>query len=261
MPDWVPASGFRALDDGRLTWRSDIEGRVRWSAAGGEPLIPGLWPYVEAMRCPTLVVRGAESPLFTVEYAERMTAVNPMIRLVTIPDAGHLVHCEQPAAFLDAVIPFLDGMSALETLVAAYEHPTVPDEGVVGYVGADVPRELIAAAGLHPLRLRGLSPSRGAPTRSSGRASPRRRAPSWPGCWKAGRDSTSCVLCHDSDSTVRLFTALRVLARTGPLPELWFLDLLRLPTETTARYNRRPGRRPPGVLRAGPGRPVRRRRA
>ena len=57
---------------------------------------------------PTLVVRGAESPLFMVEYAERMAAVNPMIRLVTVPDARHLVHCEQPAAFLDAVIPFLD---------------------------------------------------------------------------------------------------------------------------------------------------------
>jgi pimeloyl-ACP methyl ester carboxylesterase len=91
-----------------LTWRSDIEGRVRWSAAGGEPLIRGLWPSVEAIKCPTLVVRGAESPLFKVEYAQRMTVVNPMIRLVTIPDAGHLVHCEQPAAFLEAVIPFLE---------------------------------------------------------------------------------------------------------------------------------------------------------
>jgi pimeloyl-ACP methyl ester carboxylesterase len=108
VPDWVLASRFRELDDGRMTWRSDIAGRVRWSEAGGEPFIMGLWPSVEAMRCPTLVVRGAESPLFKVEYAERMTAVNPMIRLVTIPDAGHLVHCEQPAAFLDAVVPFLD---------------------------------------------------------------------------------------------------------------------------------------------------------
>jgi esterase len=108
IPGWVLGSRFRELDDGRLTWRSDIEGRVRWSAAGGEPLIPGLWPYVEAMRRPTLLIRGAESPLFNVEYAERMAAVNPMIRLVTIPDAGHLVHCEQPAAFLEAVIPFLD---------------------------------------------------------------------------------------------------------------------------------------------------------
>jgi pimeloyl-ACP methyl ester carboxylesterase len=108
VPPWVPASRFRELDGGRLTWRSDIEGRVRWSAAGGEPFIMALWPYVESMRCPTLVVRGAESPLFKVDYAERMTSVNPMISLVTIADAGHLVHCEQPAAFLDAVTSFLE---------------------------------------------------------------------------------------------------------------------------------------------------------
>ena len=41
------------------------------------------------------------------EYAERMTQINPMIRLVTIPDAGHLVHCRQPAAFTAAVLEFL----------------------------------------------------------------------------------------------------------------------------------------------------------
>jgi esterase len=107
VPDWVLASRFRRLDDGRLTWRSDIAGRVRWSAQGGEPLIKGLWPSVEAIASPTLVVRGAESPLFKVEYAERMTEVNPMITLVTIPAAGHLVHCEQPEAFTAAVLEFL----------------------------------------------------------------------------------------------------------------------------------------------------------
>ena len=107
VPAWVLESRVRTLDDGQLTWRSDIAGRVRWSAAGGEPLIPGLWPYIEQLRCPTLVVRGGESPLFAAAVAERMPAVNPMIRLVTIPGAGHLVHCEAPAEFLDAVLPFL----------------------------------------------------------------------------------------------------------------------------------------------------------
>jgi pimeloyl-ACP methyl ester carboxylesterase len=107
LPDWVPDTRLRRLGGGRVTWRSDLAGRVRWAAAGGEPLIPGLWPYVEALRCPTLVVRGAESPLFRAEYAERMTQLNPMIRLVTIPGAGHLVHCEQPAAFTAAVLDFL----------------------------------------------------------------------------------------------------------------------------------------------------------
>ncbi len=109
VPAWVLDSRFSLLDDGRLTWRSDIAGRVRWSAAGGEPLIRGLWPYVEAIRSPTLVVRGRESPLFKREYAERMVEVNAMIRLVEIPDAGHLVHCEQPEAFAGAVLEFFAG--------------------------------------------------------------------------------------------------------------------------------------------------------
>ena len=109
VPAWVLDSRFSRLDDGRLTWRSDIAGRVRWSAAGGEPLIRGLWPYVEAIRSPTLVVRGRESPLFKREYAERMLEVNAMIRLVEIPDAGHLVHCEQPEAFAGAVLEFFAG--------------------------------------------------------------------------------------------------------------------------------------------------------
>jgi pimeloyl-ACP methyl ester carboxylesterase len=110
VPVWVLDSRFRRLDDGRLTWRSDIPGRVRWSAAGGEPLIMGLWPYVEAIRSPTLVVRGRESPLFKREYAERMVEVNAMIQLVEISDAGHLVHCEQPTAFIETVLAFLGAL-------------------------------------------------------------------------------------------------------------------------------------------------------
>jgi pimeloyl-ACP methyl ester carboxylesterase len=107
VPDWVLESRFRRFDDGRLTWRSDIGGRVRWSAEGGEPLIMGLWPYVEAIASPTLVIRGAESPLFKSDYAERMVELNPMITLVTIREAGHLVHCEQPEAFAAEVLGFL----------------------------------------------------------------------------------------------------------------------------------------------------------
>jgi len=107
MPDWVPASRFKELPDGRITWRSDIAGRVRWSAAGGEPLIPGLWPYVEALRVPTLVVRGGEGTLFPRENAERMCELNEHVSLITIEGAGHLVHCEKPAEFTSAVLEFL----------------------------------------------------------------------------------------------------------------------------------------------------------
>jgi 2-hydroxyglutaryl-CoA dehydratase, D-component len=129
-------------------------------------------------------------------------------------------------------------MSALAALLSAYESPEVPDSGVVGYVGDDVPQELIAAAGLHPLRLRGSVPitERADAILGPGVDAPVRAVLSG---LLAGRPRLDyLLLSHDSDSAVRLFTALRVLAGTEPLPELWFLDVCHLPTETTARYNR-----------------------
>jgi esterase len=100
-------SRFATLPDGSLTWRSDMAGRVAWSKAGGEPLIKGLWPYVEALQAPTLVLHGSDSPLFALENAVKMTTVNPHIRLVDVPDAGHFVHIDQPEAFINLVAAFL----------------------------------------------------------------------------------------------------------------------------------------------------------
>ena len=244
VPDWVVASRFRRLDDGRLTWRSDIAGRVRWAAEGGEPLIPGLWPYVEEMRCPTLVVRGSESSLFRADYAQRMTEINTNIRLTTIADAGHLVHCAQPGAFSRgrAGIPRRPSMTteSLETLLLSYRDGEAGGK-VVDYVGADVPRELIEAAGFVPRRLRATSP----PTRLAEEilgpgVDPTARRVLAGLLDPALEHGELLVLCHDTDSTVRLYTSLRALVREryGPaLPELYFLDLLHLPTDTTARYN------------------------
>ena len=114
----------------------------------------------------------------------------------------------------------------------------MPESGVVGYVGADVPRELIAAAGLYPLRVKGSVPltMRADEILGPGVAAPERRVLA--GLLEGRPRLDFLVLSHDSDSTVRLFTALRVLSAEEPLPELWFLDVLHLPTETTAAYNR-----------------------
>jgi benzoyl-CoA reductase/2-hydroxyglutaryl-CoA dehydratase subunit BcrC/BadD/HgdB len=129
-------------------------------------------------------------------------------------------------------------VSALDQLVATYEAPE-PAAGrhVVGYVGADVPRELVEAAGMLPLRLRGDGPPSPLAEEILGpRVDPPVRRVL--GALLDGRLPIDfLLLCHDSDSSVRLFTALRVLALSTPLPELWFLDLLHLPAETTARYD------------------------
>ena len=129
-------------------------------------------------------------------------------------------------------------MTALGALISASESARVPDAGVVGCIGADVPNELVLAAGLYPLALRDPGPTS---PRADQILGPRVGAPERAilTALLEGRPRLDyALLSHDSDSTVRLFTALRVLAGREPLPTLWFVDLLHLPTETTARYNR-----------------------
>ena len=48
-----------------------------------------LWPIYDAIRCPTLVVRGAKSDLLTAETGRQMTERGPRARLVEIPEVGH----------------------------------------------------------------------------------------------------------------------------------------------------------------------------
>ena len=56
---------------------------------------------------PTLLVRGATSDLLKANEAEEMVAAGKDCRLITIENAGHRVHGDQPEAFLQAIIPFL----------------------------------------------------------------------------------------------------------------------------------------------------------
>jgi len=48
---------------------------------------------------PTLVVAGADDEVIAPAEAEALAAAIPGARLRVIPDAGHMVACEQPAAF------------------------------------------------------------------------------------------------------------------------------------------------------------------
>jgi pimeloyl-ACP methyl ester carboxylesterase len=50
---------------------------------------PDLWPLWDAIRCPTLVLRGAESDLLSPATAQAMTTRGPKARLVEFPGIGH----------------------------------------------------------------------------------------------------------------------------------------------------------------------------
>ena len=58
------------------------------------------WPVWEAVRCPTLVIRGAQSDLLSKATAEEMTRSGPRAKLVELPGIGHaptLLHADQIA--------------------------------------------------------------------------------------------------------------------------------------------------------------------
>ena len=59
------------------------------------------WPTWDAIRCPTLLLRGAESDLLASETAKAMTERGPRAKLVEFPGVGHaptLLHRDQIAA-------------------------------------------------------------------------------------------------------------------------------------------------------------------
>jgi pimeloyl-ACP methyl ester carboxylesterase len=59
-----------------------------------------LWPLWDAITCPTLVIRGAESDLLTRETTAQMAGRGPKAKVVEIPGVGHaptLMHADQIA--------------------------------------------------------------------------------------------------------------------------------------------------------------------
>ena len=68
-----------------------------------------LWPYMEKITCPVLVVRGMESPLFLQEGAYKMRDNLSNVSLMEIEHAGHFIMGEDPEAFEAAIRSFLSG--------------------------------------------------------------------------------------------------------------------------------------------------------
>src|SRR5215469_15373773 len=61
------------------------------------------------IKVPSLIVVGADDTPF-LAASDYMAAKIPGAQKAVIPAAGHAVNIEQPQAFIDAVLPFLDGL-------------------------------------------------------------------------------------------------------------------------------------------------------
>lgn len=101
----IVSAPFGSLSDEQ--WRHLTESSIRQEADGkwtmvydpaiGEPFRAAslahqdidLWPIYDAIRCPTLVTRGAQSDLLTPETHAEMAKRGPRALLREIPDVGH----------------------------------------------------------------------------------------------------------------------------------------------------------------------------
>jgi 3-oxoadipate enol-lactonase len=68
---------------------------------------PDMREAMRHVRCPTLLVVGAEDGITPPECLEEAERIMPAARLLVVPEAGHLVPLEAPQVFNAAVLEFL----------------------------------------------------------------------------------------------------------------------------------------------------------
>jgi pimeloyl-ACP methyl ester carboxylesterase len=100
------------MPDGRFMWKYDQRHRGKVDPGAYARRRDLLWSAADAVECPTLVVRGAQSDVFHDEDAERLAARLRQGRWVRIERAGHTVQGDNPADLLVALRAFLDEVPA-----------------------------------------------------------------------------------------------------------------------------------------------------
>lgn len=108
MEPYIDSPGVRQFllknlywkEKGKLAWRMNVPVLKKEM-----PEILGALPEGEVM-IPTLFIRGELSNYILDEDFNEIENQFPDSSIQTIPDAGHWVHAEAPAAFMDAVLSF-----------------------------------------------------------------------------------------------------------------------------------------------------------
>ena len=97
--------GYKQEDDGTLAPRYDTRMSVQCERMNYAT--EGLWPYLLGIACPTLIIRGKESPFLSKEVAQRMCEVIPVAVMREIAQATHMPAQENPIVFQGIVSEFL----------------------------------------------------------------------------------------------------------------------------------------------------------
>jgi pimeloyl-ACP methyl ester carboxylesterase len=98
---------LRPLADGTFAMAYDPGIAEPFRQAMGDGKDVEVWPIYDAITCPTLLLRGAESDLLTQDTARQMTERGPRARLVEIAGVGHapmLMAADQIATVRDFLL-------------------------------------------------------------------------------------------------------------------------------------------------------------
>ncbi len=106
MACYLASHCFMQMPNGKFSPKCDLTMKEQAKRAGYR--VSDLWPFLEYITCPTLIIRGAESPVLPREIAQRMCQANHNARLVEIEGATHLPPQENPTAFEEVVKCFLE---------------------------------------------------------------------------------------------------------------------------------------------------------
>ncbi|CAA9510604.1 MAG: 2-succinyl-6-hydroxy-2,4-cyclohexadiene-1-carboxylate synthase [uncultured Rubrobacteraceae bacterium] len=93
----------RTITDRGRNDPAELARSLRGMGTGSQP---SLWGELPRLRVPALAVAGDLDKKF-VGISDRMASLNPSMRAVAVPGAGHHVHAEAPAAYLSTLKRFL----------------------------------------------------------------------------------------------------------------------------------------------------------
>lgn len=101
------AESLRALPDGKIGWRYDARGIAQTRVNPDPGRVIDLWPIVQQLSVPTLIIRGERSDFCPAATVAEMQTRNAQISSVTVPNASHYVHDDAPGLFAQHVTDFL----------------------------------------------------------------------------------------------------------------------------------------------------------
>lgn len=105
---WLAERAARQGEDGRWYWRFDPLHRTRSPSAFDADRFRAFLSRVDA---PCLAIWGAHTPFRPPDAGERLAALAD-VREVTLEDAGHNLHHEQPEALTRTILAFLADLDA-----------------------------------------------------------------------------------------------------------------------------------------------------